>query len=198
MEREEKGREAEQEMELAFDLEEWQEGLKLGLSCALQELLEEHDEVYAISLVLTADLWAVGVQANTKNFLLEQAGSVQNEDYLYYKYAEEEWGIDEAAAEIFEDLTQMLQECLSENSDLFTDENYDYSEAFQEFRDQILASSLRVFREFVTEGEGSRHPEISWNFYVRELFEAADMLELYRMLNQDETRRKEFASILEL
>lgn len=185
-------------MELAFDLEEWQEGLKLGLSTALKELLEEYDDVYAISLVLTADLWAIGVQANTKNFLLEQTGSQKNEDYLYYKYAEEEWGIEEAAAETFEDLTQMLQECLSEYSDVFTDENYDYSEAFEEFRDQILGSSLGVLREFVTEGEGSRHPEISWNFYVKELFEAEDMLELYRMLNQDEKRIHEFSSTLEL
>lgn len=180
-----------------FDFEEWQEGLHVALVQALTELTEEYDEVYAVSLMASSDLWSFGVAANTKSYLLEQAGSEQSEDYCYYKYAEEEWGIMEAASEEFEDLADAVRNYLEEHSDDFTDEDYCFTEEYQAFRDELFGTCLRTLRDFV-KNEGTQYPQICWNFYVREFFEAEDMAEIYRLLNQNETAVKEFCSTLDV
>lgn len=42
--------------------------------------------------IVAADLWSIGLMANTKTYLAEQADK-DAEDYWYYKYCEEEWCI---------------------------------------------------------------------------------------------------------
>ena len=164
----------------------------------MTELTEEYDEVYAVSLMVSSDLWSFGIAANTKSYLLEQAGSEQAEDYCYYKYAEEEWGIMEAAEEEFEDLADRVRTYLEEHCEEFTDEDYCFTEKYQEFRNEILGTCLRTLRDFVKEEGKQQYPQIHWNFYVRELFEADEMAEIYRLLNEDETAIEEFCSTLDV
>lgn len=179
-----------------FDMEEWQECLRTALYQAWQELMEEYDEVYAISLMASPDLWSFGIAANTKSYLLEQAGSEQSEDFFYYKYAEEEWGIADAAAEEFEDISEGVRTFLDEYGDRFLDQEEGcLTEEYQTFRNELFGTCLRTLMEVKEELEGSS--KIAWDFYVKDFFEVEDMEVLYRMLNEDEKRVEEFCSILD-
>lgn len=184
-----------------FDMNEWQECLKTALLQAVKELREEYDEVYAISLMASSDLWKFGISANTESYVLEQAGGRASEDYFYYKYAEEEWGISEAAEEEFEEVSDMVRDYLEENGEQFIDEEGDcLNEHYEDFRNELFGTCLRTLIAVSQENleAGENQPELLWNFYVREFFEAEDMAEIYKMLNRNPERIEEFCSVLDL
>lgn len=164
-----------------FDYRKFEEDIVLKMTETFKKWTEENDDIYIITLDCAEEMDSIGVIANTKHYLEEQADS-DSEDYCYYKYCEDEWDL----FDTFEDISSEMCKCPDENSDLFSDSvNCVYTETFNEHRSRIIECCKKAILDF-KQSVRETYPELLLTFNVNYYFDGEERAEIFEKLNGKE------------
>ncbi len=73
-----------------FDYKKFEDNIMPAMENTLKKWVQEHDDIYIMSLDCARDMTSIGIIANTQEYLSGQTDG-ESEDYWYYKYCEAEW-----------------------------------------------------------------------------------------------------------
>lgn len=173
-----------------FDYEKFGNELFMKIQEVIQEIMEEFPDLYAVSLDLSGSSDSVGIIANYKSYLEENVDE-DDEDYMYFKYCEDEWGY----FDTFEDISGLLKQELSDNSDKYTDSTtYKYTDEYAAHFDKlckICVSVMAQYRKLMDEINN----QIILTFNVREMLDAEERVSIFRCINGDEKTQEYEANI---
>lgn len=178
---------------MGFNYEKFEKELFAELERYAKSLLEQKEDIYIMSI----DYWhqfttTIGFRANTLSYLATQSNQ-QDEDYLYYKYCEEEWDWD-----IFgnlEDLSLNLQIQYKETEEKCGDDYDLYDEMKSAHTEQIIKICKQVLKEFKQTEIYKSFPNLFLTVYVREYFSDEAIMNNFAELN-GETAAEEYAKWL--
>lgn len=164
-----------------FDYEKFKEDIVIAMEYTLRNWIKENDDIYIMSLDLSRDVESIGIWANTRRWLSEQA-DITSEDYWYYKYCEEAWQL----CEVLEEISSYMQTFVKENEGIFTNpETFTYTKDFDAHCDKIIEScklALKSFRDSINED----FPELLLTFNIREYLDSEERIEAFSIINSKE------------
>lgn len=165
-----------------FDYKKFENDVVQQMTVVFNKWICENNDLYIFSLDCTREMGSIGVIANTKHYLDEQAES-NSEDYWYYKYCEEEWDL----FDIFEVISGDMRKYMDETSDIFTNHATDeYSEAFDEHCGKIIEccqNALIRFRQFINQN----YQSILLTFNIREYLGEEEKIKIFKKVNSENT-----------
>ena len=157
-----------------FDYEKFEKKLVTQMKNALKSWSKENDDIYIFALDLARGADSVGVIANTKHYLNEQADK-DSPDYYLFKYCEDEWELFDA----FEDISKEMRKYIDENGDAFSDpKTYEYTEAFDEHCGKIIDGCKNALICFAKE-----YPKLLFTFNIRDYMDTDERIEMFEKLN---------------
>lgn len=165
---------------MSFDYGKFENGLVLAVEDFAKKQLANKNDIYIMSIEYYPDYTTfVVIRGNTYSHLNEKV-KADDEDYMYYKYCEEEWGI-------YNDLPKLSKVLEVEYDNM--EERYDDDE-FDDLQDEhatkiidVCKNAMKRFKETATFKE---YPKLYLNVYVREYFSSEEDIEKFRELNGDE------------
>lgn len=169
-----------------FDYLKFEEDLKKAVEETMRNKLDRKDDVYIMSIQYFPDITTfVRLICNTYSYLNKQADVSNENDYIYYKYCEEEWEIWDEFAELSKRLEDYSEEVdckfkLMEGDDI--DEQYE-----KEYRTHVgkmIEIGKRVAKWFRTTETFKQYPNLLVNFYMREYFRPQEDVEMFKELNE--------------
>jgi len=170
-----------------FDYKKFETDIVAAMEAALKKWGKAHDDIYILSLDCARDMTSIGVMANTRRYLSEQADA-DSEDYWYYKYCEAEWELCDASGEI----SSYMSQYVSENKERFTDsKTFEYLEAFDAHCDKMIETckkAVKRFRQSINED----FPDLLLTFNIREYLGSKERAEFFAMVNTEDAS-KEYA-----
>ncbi len=169
-----------------FNYEEFGEKLFEKVQVSVPEIMDEYPDLYAVSLDLADSLTSIGIIANYKEYLNENVEDEEDEDYMYYKYCEDEWGY----FDTFEDISSILSKEIEENSDSYTDkETNHYTDKFAEHFDKLIkicVSVMAQYREILNEDDN----EILLTVNARESLDPNARIAIFKSINGEELAKE--------
>lgn len=164
-----------------FDYKKFENDVVAVMENTLRKWMNEYEDIYILSLDCERDMSSIGIFANTKQYLEEQSAP-ESEDYLYYKYCEEEWSLCDAGGFLAE-ISSYMKQYIEENKERFTNpESYEYMEAFDEHCDKIIETckkALKRFRQSIRED----FPDLLLSFNIREYLDDEERTEFFALVN---------------
>ncbi len=164
-----------------FDYKEFENSIVIQMEKTLDKLLKEYDDIYIFSLSLSNDMNGIGVIANTLHYLEEQA-EPDDESYYYYKYCEEEWDLWEM--DYFNDISDAMEK-YNYSGNFPDNEDYTYTDTFDEHRDQLIESCKNALVRF-SQTRNQKAPGLILSFYIREYLDAEEYVEIFQRINSKE------------
>ncbi len=164
-----------------FDYAGFENDLVQQMSAVFNHWIEENHDLYIFGLDCERGMRSIGVVANTIHYL-EQQADTDSEEYWYYKYCEEEWGL----FDTFTGVSAKMQKYLEKNQDVFASqaEPYLYSEVFEQHCDEIKNHCKNALIRFRT-AVNKNHSEILLTFQIREYLDSDEKAEWFQLLNSE-------------
>lgn len=175
-----------------FDYEKFENDIVNQVEKTLKKWMEEHEDIYILSLDCTREMDSVGIIANTKQYLEEQA---EPDDYWYYKYCEEEWEL----FHTFQGISSYMRQYTEENEETFSekknDKYYEYTEKMDAHCDKMIETCKKALCR-LKQSISETYPDLLLTFYIREYLEEEERGEIFEMINGEEAA-KEYVEHLE-
>ncbi len=175
-----------------FNYEKFENDIVQSMQIILERWIKENNDLYIFSLDCVGQMDSIGAIANTFHYLKEQTEQ-DSEDYLYYKYCEEEWDL----FHTFEDISVDMCKELEDNSDIFINsETHKYSDVFEEHRCKIIeccGNALIRFRKILN----LNHPHILLTLNIREYLDGEDRMEIFDKINNQNMVKEYFEYMTE-
>ncbi len=162
-----------QEAQALFDYEKLEAAIVLAMEQALKTYRAMYTDLYIVSLDCSSDLWSIGLVANTKAYLAEEADR-NAEDYWYYKYCEEEWCV----FETFDKLSAEMYQYMKKLHDTTDD-----TERFEHHQAAIIDTCKKVLCQLVISPFYQAYTDILLTFNVREYLEQEERIAVFEQLN---------------
>ncbi|MFJ7369779.1 DUF4303 domain-containing protein [Lysinibacillus sp. NPDC098008] len=175
-----------QKAQASFDYIKLEAAIVLEMEQALQTYRAMYDDLYIVALDCSSDLWSIGLMANTKTYLAEQADK-DAEDYWYYKYCEEEWCI----FATFDKLSAEMHQYMKKLHDTTDD-----TEHFEQHRAAIIATCKKALCQLIASPFYQAYTDILLTFNVREYLEQEERIAIFERLN-GAVRAQEYAEHIE-
>jgi len=161
-----------------FDYKRFENDIVAAMETVLKKWGKEHDDIYILSLDCARDMTSIGVMANTRRYLSEQADA-DSVDYWYYKYCEAEWELCDASREI----SSYMSQYVSENKERFTDlKTFEYLEAFDEHCGKMIEACKRAVKRF-RRSINEDFPDLLLTFSIGEYLGSEERAEFFAMVN---------------
>lgn len=161
-----------------FDYTKFENDIILEMQGILKKWMQEYDDIYIISLDCSSAMDSIGVIANSKHYL-EQQADFGSEDYWYYKYCEEEWEL----FDHFEEVSRYMKEYLENNkTDMHISDNFNYSQEFEDHSIKVKKAcekALCIFKQVT----GKNYPNLLLTFNIREYLDRDDRLNIFKEIN---------------
>ena len=177
-----------------FDYVEFERLLSIAIRKAYKEISEKHSDICGFDIELLEDMYLIQAGALTQSHLdaIDSEKDLED-DILFYKYATDEWNLDEGADQEFTELSKILALYIKEQGDIFIDDEYNFTNEALLFRrkiGEIVVKSLKELRDSGTVGEN-----VVLEYYIRDVIEE-EMLDVITYLNP-EAIVKEYTSFHE-
>ena len=178
----------EKENEMNFDYEKLEKNLLEAVEECAKSKLVDKDDFYIMSIEYFPDYTTfVVIRANTYSYLKEQIGDeVDDMEYQYYKYDEEEW-----------DFYECLEEISSDLQSKYTEMEEKYGEDFEQLQEEhatkVIEVCKRVMKRFKETDAYKEFPNLFLNVYVREYFTEEERIAIFCELNGEESREEYLA-----
>lgn len=165
-----------------FDYQKLEDHIVQQMEAIFDQWIEEHEDLYIVSLDCARSMESIGVIANTTQYLEEQ-DDLDSEDYWYYKYCEEEWEL----FHTFETISADMKQYIEENVGIFSDpETFEYSEAFDEHCEKIIKHCVNALNRF-RKSLGQTHSDLILTFHIQEYLDEEDIIEIVEKINPKDT-----------
>ncbi len=167
-----------------FDYEEFGKKLFEKMQVVVPQIMEEYPDLYAVSLDLSDSLTSIGVIANYAGYLSENVEDEDEEDYMYFKYCEDEWGY----FDTFEDISLILKGEIEENADIYTDaKTYQYTDKFAQHFDKLVKICVSVMAQYkAILGKD----EIFLTVDVREVLDQNARIAIFKSINGEQMAKE--------
>lgn len=164
-----------------FDYKKFENDIVIALENTLRKWTKEYDDIYILSLDCSRDMTSIGIVANTKQHLSEEAGT-DSEDYWYYKYCEEEWGLDEIDG-LIKEISSYMNKYVEDNDERFTDpETFEFLDAFDEHCDKMIETCKKALVRF-KQSINKDFPDLLLTFNIREYLDNEERAEFFALVN---------------
>ncbi len=167
-----------------FNYKKFENDIVTAMESSLRKWAKKYDDIYILSLDCSRDMESIGIAANTRQYLSEQA-DMDSDDYWYYKYCEEEWELNDAGG-LLEEISSYMNQYVEENDEKFTDpETFEYLEAFDEHCDQMIETceeAVKRFRQLIHQD----FPDLLLTFHIREYLDGEERAEFFAAVNSKE------------
>ena len=169
-----------------FDYEKFENQLYTAIETYVQNHQNQKEDIYIMSIYYWPDFTTfIGVAANTYSNLNEQTDPEDVEDYVYYKYCEEEWEWDLTGD--FDVLSKDLQAYYEELEAEGAKDSNLRDEKEEMHREKIIAIGRRVLKKIQQTDAYKAYPKLYLNFYIREYFTRDESMEIFGELNGEES-----------
>lgn len=177
-----------------FDYNRFENDVVTAMEDTLRKWAEEYGDIYIMSLDCARDMTSIGIIANTKQYLKEQADA-DSEDYWYYKYCEEEWDLWYADGFV-EDISTYMDQYLKEKSEHFTDpETFEFLESFDEHCSKMIESCKKALVR-LRQSVKQDFPNLLLTYNIREYLDNEERTEIFALVNSSEAS-EEYAEHIE-
>lgn len=107
---------------------------------------------------------------------------------LYYKYCADEWDNHSISENDFPECNKIILEYIIENENDISDQNFNYSAEFIQFREDFFEILIQSLAQLRAEGffKSVYKEPILINFEVREYYQEDEMLKIFERLNTKE------------
>ncbi|MDE7311267.1 MAG: DUF4303 domain-containing protein [Eubacterium sp.] len=164
-----------------FDYKKFEDSIVTAMEHSLRKWANEYDDIYILSLDCARDMTSIGIEANTRQYLSEQADT-GSEDYWYYKYCEAEWELYDAG-EYLEQISSYMRSYTEENEERFTNpETFAYLEAFDEHCDTIIETCKKALKRF-RQAIHADFPDLLLTFNIGEYLDHKERTEIFASVN---------------
>ncbi len=165
---------------MSFDYGKFENGLVLAVENFAKEQLANKNDFYIMSIEYYPDFTTfVVIRGNTYSYLKKQV-EADDEDYMYYKFCEEEWDLYNDLPELSND----LQVEYANMEELYGDDEFD--DLQEEHAAKIIDVCKNAMKRFKETSTFKEFPKLYLNVYVREYFSSEEDIEIFRELNGDE------------
>lgn len=160
-----------------FDYEKFEKDLLVAVEEYTKSQLDNKDNMYIMSLEYFPEFTTfIAIRANTYSYLKKHVKE-DDEEYTYYKYCEEEWGLYENLKEI----SSALQAEYSEMEEKYDDEEFDKLQ--EEHTTKIIDVCKNVMKKFKETDIYKEFKKLYLNVYVREYFNEEETILIFGELN---------------
>ena len=171
-----------------FDYVKFENNIVEQAGDMIKQWMEEHKDIYIVSLDCAREMDSIGIIANTRQYLEEQVEEEQ-EDYFYYKYCEEEWDLFHTFDDISSYMKQYDEEMDAEFAEKKNGEYSEYTDKFDEHCDKMIESCKKALCR-VKESIQSIYPDLLLTFYIREYFDEEERGEIFEEINGEEAAKE--------
>ncbi len=163
-----------------FDYKKFEDDVVIAMENALKGWMEEYDDIYIFALDCPMYMDSIGIIANTKEYLSEQAD--EPEDYWYYKYCVGEWEL----YDVMKEVSACMCKYLEDNEEQFTNpETYVYQDAFYEHRDKIIEASKNALKR-LRRSVNKYFPDLLLLFSMADYLSNEECIEIFASVNSKE------------
>lgn len=167
------------ENKVEFNYDKFASELNTELEEFVKALAEKQEDVYIISINYCPDFTTtIGVVANSYTYLNEIT-SVDDNNYFYYKYCEEEW----EKVKGFDSLSAELQRYYSELEQKYNSDYEKFEESYKEHSEMIIQMCKSILKNFQETTTYKSFPDLLLNVYVREYFDNEECIRIFEEVN---------------
>lgn len=167
------------ENKVEFNYDKFASVLNTELEEFVKVLAVNQTDVYIISLNYCPDfMTTIGAVANSYTYLNEIT-SLDDNNYFYYKYCEEEW----EKVKGFDSLSADLQRYYSELEQKYSSDYEKYEELYKEHSEKIIQMCKSVLKNFQETTTYKIFPDLLLNVYVREYFDNEECIRIFEEVN---------------
>lgn len=167
------------ENKVEFNYDKFASVLNTELEEFVKALAVNQTDVYIISLNYCPDfMTTIGAVANSYTYLNEIT-SLDDNNYFYYKYCEEEW----EKVKGFDSLSADLQRYYSELEQKYSSDYEKYEELYKEHSEKIIQMCKSVLKNFQETTTYKIFPDLLLNVYVREYFDNEECIRIFEEVN---------------
>lgn len=162
---------------MSFDYAAFENDLLAAIEGWAKLQLDKKDEIYIMAVECYP--WfttLVQVKANTFSYL-EEISKERREDYAYYKFCEEEWGLGER----LEKNSKALQTEYNRIETDYDDETADRLK--REHSEKIITSCKNVMIKFRETETFKLFPKLYLTVYVSEFFSSEERISIFKEIN---------------
>ncbi|MGL5353719.1 MAG: DUF4303 domain-containing protein [Clostridium sp.] len=169
-----------------FDYKEFESDILTSMEIEFKKYVKINEDIYAFGLDCTRDMTSIGIVANTKSNLAENA-EYDSEDYGYYKYCEEEWEI----FNHFEKISKYMNNYMEDNLNKFTNPNTcKFTSEFHIHFNKIIDICIKALVSLKEECIDKYRKDIILTFNIREHLTEVERCGYFERINGKESSKE--------
>lgn len=162
---------------MGFNYEKFEKGLLVAVEEYTRSQLDNKDDMYIMSIEYFPEFTTfIAIRANTYSYLEKQVEE-DDENYIYYKYCEEEWDL----YENLEEFSSVLQAEYNEMEEKYDDE--EFYDLQTEHAIKIINVCKNVMKKFKETDTYKEFKKLYLNVYIREYFNEEETIQIFGELN---------------